>query len=118
MARILIADDSIVVREYIRIILQRAGHQVIAEAANGLDAYQQYKTHQPDVVMMDINMPGMNGIDTVKKIISEFPNAYIIMISTYGLKHLVFEAINAGARHYITKPIDEERLLDSIQNAL
>ncbi len=118
MARILIADDSIVVREYIRLILQRAGHQVIAEAANGLDAYQQYKTHQPDVVMMDINMPGMNGIETVKKIISTFPDANIIMISTYGLKQLVFEAINAGARHYITKPIDEERLLDSIQNTL
>ncbi|ATF16252.1 response regulator [Brevibacillus sp. HB1.2] len=118
MARILIADDSLVVRDYMKIILERAGHQVIAEATNGLDAYQKYATHLPDVVTMDINMPGMNGIDTVKKIIGTFPDANIIMVSTNGLKPLVFEAINAGARHYILKPIDEERLLASITNSL
>ncbi|GEC92982.1 MULTISPECIES: response regulator [Brevibacillus] len=118
MARILIADDSLVVRDYMKIILERAGHQIIAEATNGLDAYQMYTAHLPDVVTMDINMPGMNGIETVKKIIDTFPDANIIMVSTNGLKPLVFEAINAGARDYILKPIDEERLLASITNSL
>lgn len=118
MARILIADDSVVVREYMKVILERAGHQVIAEATSGPEAVQKYFIHSPDLVTMDINMPDMNGIETVKMIIGKDPNAKIVMVSTYGLKPLVFEAVKAGARHYINKPINEDTLLTAIQNAL
>lgn len=118
MARILIADDSVVVREYLKVILERAGHQVIAEATRGTEAFHKYIAYQPDLVTMDINMPDMNGIEAVKMIISRFPDAKIIMVSTHGLKPLVFEAVKAGATHYIMKPINEEKLLVAIENAL
>lgn len=118
MARILIADDSIVVRGYIRVIVERAGHEVLAEASSGHDAFQKYVVHQPDLVTMDINMPQMNGIDTVKMIVGKFPEAKIIMVSTYGLRPLVFEAIKAGAKNYIVKPINEDSLLSAIQKVL
>ncbi|MFD2368811.1 response regulator [Brevibacillus sp. GCM10020057] len=118
MARILIADDSIVVREYLKVILERAGHQVIAEATRGSDAFQKYMIYQPDLVTMDINMPDMNGIEAVQMIRSRFPEAKIIIVSTHGLKQLVFEALKAGAIHYIIKPINEEKLLVAIESAL
>lgn len=118
MARILIADDSIVVRGYIKVILERAGHEVLAEATSGHEAYQKYMVLQPDLVTMDINMPEMNGIDTVKLILNKDPKAKIIMVSTYGLRPLVFEAIKAGAKNYIVKPINEDSLLTAIQKTL
>ncbi|GED30174.1 MULTISPECIES: response regulator [Brevibacillus] len=118
MARILIADDSIVVREYLKVTLERAGHQIVAEATRGTEAFQKYIAYKPDLVTMDINMPEMNGIETVKMIINRFPDAKIIMVSSHGLKPLVFEAVSAGATHYIIKPINEEKLLVTIENAL
>ncbi|RNB91258.1 response regulator [Brevibacillus fluminis] len=118
MARILIADDSVVVREYIKQTLERAGHQVIAEATTGYEAYHQYLTHRPDLITMDINMPELNGIETVKLIVKENHAAKIIIVSTYGLKPLVFEAIKAGASDYITKPVDEDKLLGAMANVL
>lgn len=116
MARILIADDSVVVRESIKLALERAGHQVLAEAATGHEAYEQFLMHQPELITMDINMPELNGIETVKLIVKANPDAKIIIVSTYGLKPLIFEAIKAGARDYITKPIDEDKLLAAIEN--
>lgn len=118
MARILVADDSVVVREYIKLTLERAGHHVIAEASTGREAYQQFLEHQPEVITMDINMPELNGIETVKLIAKEKPGAKIIVVSTYGLKPLVFEAVKAGARDYITKPIDEDKLLAAVENVM
>ncbi|MGD8191386.1 response regulator [Brevibacillus ginsengisoli] len=118
MARILIVDDSVVVRGYIKVVLERAGHEILAEAVSGQDAYQKYTILQPDLVTMDINMPEMNGIDTVKMILDKDPKAKIIMVSTYGLRHLVFEAIKAGAKNYIVKPINEDSLLTAINKTL
>jgi len=96
MAQVLIADDSYIVRESLKKILAQSEHKVVAEASNGEEAYLKYRMYRPDLVTMDINMPGMNGIDTVKKIKHEFPDANIVMISTLGFQDHVFEAIKVG----------------------
>ena len=118
MAQVLIADDSFIVRESLKKILAQSEHEVIAEASNGEEAYLKYRMFRPDLVTMDINMPGMNGIETVKKIKHEFPNANIVMISTLGFQDHVFEAIKAGARHYIIKPFDHEKFFSVIDFVL
>ncbi|WP_134683684.1 response regulator [Brevibacillus migulae] len=118
MAQVLIADDSYIVRESLKKILSQSEHEVVAEATNGEEAYLQYRLHRPDLVTMDINMPVMNGIDTVKKIKHEFPDARIVMISTLGFQDQVFEAIKAGARHYIIKPFDHDKFFSVIDLVL
>ncbi len=118
MAQILIADDSFVVRESLKKMLANSGHVVVAEATNGEEACTKYQLHKPDLVTLDINMPGMNGIDTVKKIISEYPEARIVMISTLGFQDFVFQALKAGAKHYIIKPFDEEKFSSVIDVVL
>jgi len=118
MARVLIADDSFIVRESLKKILAQSEHEVVAEASNGEEAYLKYRMYRPDLVTMDINMPVMNGIDTVKNIKHEFPDANIVMISTLGFQDHVFEAIKAGARHYIIKPFDHEQFFSVIDIVL
>ena len=99
MAKILIVDDSIIMRRNLRTILTQAGHSVIAEASNGKEAFIEYEKHLPDLVTMDITMPIMNGIEAVKKIICRFPDARIIMISALDQRNMVFEALYNKA-HY------------------
>jgi len=118
MANILIVDDSILMRRNLRTLLQEAGHTVVAEASDGIDAFAEYEKHMPDLVTMDITMPVMNGIDAVKKIIAKFPEAVIIMISALDQKNMVFEAVQSGAKHYILKPITIEKILSTINSVL
>lgn len=118
MATVLIVDDSILMRRNLRILLTEAGHQVVAEAANGIEAYKEYAKHLPDIVTMDITMPVMSGIDAVKKIIASYPQANIIMISALDQRSMVFEAIQNGAKHYILKPITAEKVLHTINEVL
>ncbi len=118
MPNILIVDDSILMRRNLRILLQQAGHTVIAEAADGMQAFSEYEKHLPDLVTMDITMPLMNGIDSVKKIIAKYPQANIVMISALDQKNMVFEAIQSGAKHYILKPITIEKILSTINSVL
>lgn len=118
MAKILIVDDSSIMRRNLRAILRDGGHLVIAEASNGLEAYQAYKEYQPDLVTMDITMPVMDGIDAVRKIIVEFPTAQIIMISALNQRSKVFEALECGAKNYITKPIDASKVLSTVNETI
>lgn len=118
MARILVVDDSIVMRRNLEKILVEAGHEVVGQAINGMQAVILYTELNPDIVTMDISMPIMSGVDAVSYIINKDPEASIIMISALNQKHMVFEAINNGAKHYIIKPIDKEILLKSINNIL
>ncbi len=114
MASILIADDSPIMRKNLGFLLAKAHHEVVAEAANGIEAFTSYGEYLPDVVLMDITMPVMDGITAVKDIMKAFPDAKIIMISAIDEKHKVFEAIKSGARNYIIKPIRTEKLLSAI----
>ncbi|WP_309299320.1 response regulator [Paenibacillus sp. YYML68] len=118
MANLLIVDDSILMRRNLRMMLTEAGHNVVAEAANGIEAYKEYAKHQPDLVTMDITMPVMNGIEAVKKIIATYPEANVIMISALDQKSMVFEAIQNGAKHYILKPITVEKIVETINEVL
>lgn len=118
MAKILVADDSAVVRKSLEIILKQLGHEIIAEVETGDDAYRVYSEKKPDLVTMDINMPGIDGINAVKKIIGEFPDAKIIMVSSEAHDEKVKEAIKSGAKDYVTKPFKMEALSEIIKKVL
>lgn len=107
MKTVLIADDAQIMRLSLRRILEKMGYQVVAEAANGLEAIAKYRLYRPDVVTMDITMPEMNGIDAVKELKKIDPQAKIIVISAMGHTAYVYEAIAAGASGFIVKPFKE-----------
>jgi len=102
----------------LKMMLTEAGHEVVGEAANGMEAYKEYVKTLPDIVTMDITMPVMSGIDAVKKIIASYPDANIIMISALDQRSMVFDALENGAKHYILKPITAEKVLHTIQQVL
>jgi two-component system, chemotaxis family, chemotaxis protein CheY len=118
VARILIVDDAKFMRLTLNNILKKAEHEVVAEADNGLKAVKLYRELQPDLVTMDITMPEMDGIEAVKQIKSEFPDAKIIMCSAMGQQKMVVEAIEAGAKDFLVKPFDEHRVIDAINRVL
>jgi len=115
---ILVADDSVLMRRNLKNILKQAGYTIVAEASNGKEAVELYRKHQPDLVTMDITMPVMTGIEAVKTIIDEYPEANIIMISALDQKHMVFKALECGAKHYIVKPFKVSAVLKAIQHVL
>ncbi len=114
MARVLIVDDSKMMRRNLVKILTDAGHEVVAEAENGSEACEAYAQHQPDLVTMDINMPVMDGIEAVKRIVVDFPEAKIVMISAHNEQTRVYEAIKNGAKNYIVKPIGADKVTSTI----
>jgi uncharacterized protein (DUF2225 family)/CheY-like chemotaxis protein len=118
MARILVVDDSAVMRKNISSILTQMGHTVVAEAANGAQAHLMYRNFSPDLVTMDITMPGVNGIEAVRLIMQEYPFAKIIMVSALNQKNMVFEALELGAKHYLIKPVTLESMKPVIQKVL
>ncbi|MBS4172629.1 response regulator [Bacillus sp. FJAT-49736] len=118
MAKVLVVDDAKFMRVTLTNMLENGNHQVIGEAENGLQATELYRTLKPDVVTMDITMPEMTGIEAVKQIISEFPDAKIIMCSSMGQQQMVLSAIEAGAKDYIVKPFDESRVNAAISRVL
>jgi len=117
MARILIVDDSTVMRKNLRAILTSSGHEIVAEACDGKQAFMLYLQFKPELVTMDISMPNMSGVEAVGQIIKKDPKAKIIMISALNQKQMVFEALKNGAKHYIIKPIDPT-VLNSIVNSV
>ena len=118
MANILVVDDSTMARRNLAVILKQAGHNIVAEAANGMQAYSAYEKHHPDLVTMDITMPVMNGIDSTKKILQTYPKALIIIVSALNQRASIFEAIQSGAKHYILKPFTYEKVVDVINQVL
>lgn len=118
MAKIIIADDAAFMRMVLKNILERYGHEVIAEADNGETAVQKYAENKPDLVTMDITMPDMDGISAVQKIMSIDPNAKIIMCSAMGQQNMVLDAVKAGAKDFVTKPFQETRVISSIEKVL
>jgi two-component system chemotaxis response regulator CheY len=114
MARIMIVDDALMMRTTLRRILEKAGHEVVGEAINGEQAISNYSQCHPDLVTMDITMPGLGGIETIKRIVANYPQANIVVVSALGQKHVVFEALQNGAKNYVLKPIAEEKLLPVI----
>lgn len=116
--RIMLVDDAKVMRLILARIFEEAGYEVAGEAATGLEAVARYKEIKPDLVMMDITMPEMSGIDAVKEIRKIDPEARIIMCTAMGQRTLVLEAITAGARNYIVKPFTPSKVLEAAREAL
>ena len=115
MAKILIVDDAAFMRMMIKDILTKNGYEVVAEAANGVGAVELYKSHQPDLVTMDITMPEMDGIEAVKQIKAVNPAAKVIMCSAMGQQSMVMDAIKAGANDFIVKPFQADRVLEAVK---
>ncbi|MDQ0228060.1 response regulator [Metabacillus niabensis] len=118
MARILIVDDAKFMRLTLSNILVKANHEVVGEAENGIEAVKLFEKEVPDLVTMDITMPEKNGIEALKEIKGNFPDAKIIMCSAMGQQKMVVEAIEAGAKDFIIKPFDENRVLEAIDRVL
>ncbi len=115
---VLICDDAIFMRTMIGDILTQAGFQIVGEAETGLQAVEKYRSLKPQLVTMDIVMPDMGGIDAVREIVKEDPNAKILMCSAMGQQALVIEAIQAGARDFVVKPFQPSRVLEAVQRVL
>lgn len=118
VATILVVDDAKFMRLTLGNMLSSSGHEVVGEAENGMIAVEKYRELHPDLVTMDITMPDMNGIEAVRKILTEFPLAKIIMCSAMGQQKVVVEAIEAGAKDFIVKPFDEVRVDEAIKRVL
>ncbi|SHG57941.1 two-component system, chemotaxis family, response regulator CheY [Thermosyntropha lipolytica DSM 11003] len=116
--RILIVDDAAFMRMMIKDILTKNGYEVVGEAENGQVAVEKYQELKPDLVTMDITMPEMDGITAVKAIKAIDPNARIIMCSAMGQQSMVIDAIQAGARDFIVKPFQPERVLEAVSKAI
>ena len=115
MAKILIVDDAAFMRMMIKDILTKNGYEVVGEAANGIQAVELYKAHNPDLVTMDITMPEMDGIEAVKQIKAINPAAMVIMCSAMGQQSMVMDAIKAGASDFIVKPFQADRVLEAVK---
>src|ERR1700731_4772631 len=116
MIRVLSADDHPLVREGIAVLVNaESDMKLVAEATNGQDAIEKFRLHRPDVTLMDLQMPALNGIEAIIGIRSEFPNARIIVLTTYTGDVQVLRALKAGARAYILKGQVHRELLDTIR---
>ena len=116
--KILIVDDAAFMRMMLKNILTSNGFEIVGEAENGVQAVEKYKELKPDLVTMDITMPEMDGIAAVKEIMKIDPNARIVMVSAMGQQVMVIEAIQAGAKDFVVKPFQPDRVLEAINKAL
>lgn len=116
--KVLIVDDAAFMRMMIKDILTKNGYEVAGEAENGIRAVEKYKELTPDLVLMDITMPEMNGIDAVKNIKALDPGAKIVMCSAMGQQAMVIESIQAGARDFIVKPFQADRVLEAVRKVI
>ena len=115
---ILICDDAAFMRMMIKDILSKNGYEVAGEAENGAIAVEKYNELHPDLVLMDITMPEMDGIQALKKIKEGDPNASVIMCSAMGQQAMVVESIQSGAKDFIVKPFQADRVVESINKVL
>lgn len=110
MTKILIVDDSRTSRKILKGILESSGYEVIGEATNGQEGYDYYVKLKPDIVTMDVTMPVLDGIESLKKIKADYPDAKVIMVTAAGQKAKMVEAVRSGADEFVAKPFDPEQL--------
>jgi two-component system chemotaxis response regulator CheY len=115
---VMIVDDLAFIKIVLRDILEKAGFRVVGEASNGDEAIRVYLDKRPDVVLMDITMPGMDGLTALKKIREHDPRARIIICSALGQQRLIVQAIQLGAKDFIVKPFQPQRIISALKKAL
>jgi len=116
--KVLIVDDAAFMRMMLKDILTKNGYEVVGEAENGAKAVEKYGELKPDLVTMDITMPEMDGISALKNIRSIDSNAKVVMCSAMGQQAMVIEAIQAGARDFIVKPFQADRVLEAVKKVI
>jgi two-component system chemotaxis response regulator CheY len=116
--RYLVVDDSVFARKNIMKLLESFGGQLAGEAGDGCTAITEYERTKPDIVLMDITMPQMEGIEAVERIMRQHPEARIIMVSSVGYQENVVSALQKGARHFIQKPVKPDVLYEVIRYVL
>lgn len=114
MKSVLIVDDSRTSRRVLKDILERAGYKIAGEAINGKEGVEMYEKLRPDIVTMDITMPEMDGIEALRTIKKEHPEAVIIMVTAAGQKDKMMEAVKIGAAEFVAKPFVEETVLEAL----
>ena len=115
---ILICDDAAFMRLMIKDILSKNGYNVVGEAENGAVAVDKYSELKPDLVLMDITMPEVDGIEALKRIKAADPNASVIMCSAMGQQAMVIESIQSGAKDFIVKPFQADRVIEAVQKVV
>ncbi len=116
--RILIVDDFPFIRELVRDLLVPNGYEIAGEAVNGNDAIQKYQTLKPDLVLMDVKMDELNGFSASKKILEQFPDARIIIVTSYGTKEIIVHSLQLGVKDFLVKPFAVQRFLSAVEHAL
>ena len=116
MAKILLVDDAAFMRMMVKDTLTKAGYTDLYEAADGVQAVEAYSEVQPDLVIKDITMPNMDGLEALKAIKGKDPNATVVMCSAMGQESMVIEAIKSGAKDFIVKPFKPDRILKTVSS--
>lgn len=118
MAKIMVVDDAAFMRMMIKNTLTKTGYTDIVEAQDGAEAVTKYDEEKPDMVFMDITMPNMDGLQALKKIKESHPDAKIVMCTAMGQESMVVDAIKSGAKDFIVKPFNQERIVETVKTIL
>ena len=117
-ARIVVVDDAAFMRAQLREILEGEGYAVVAEGSDGGEALDLYEAHRPDLLTLDLVMPNMTGLEALRALRTRHPEARVIVCSSLSDQSTIFEAVAAGARDYVLKPISPRRVLEAVEKAL
>jgi two-component system chemotaxis response regulator CheY len=118
MARILVVDDAAFMRKMVKDALTGAGHEIVGEAGNGVEALARYQELKPDLVTLDITMPEKDGLAALAEIMGSDPSARVVMCSALGQESKVLEAIKLGAKDFVVKPFKPDRVVEAVGKAL
>jgi two-component system, chemotaxis family, chemotaxis protein CheY len=118
MARVLVVDDAMFMRQMVSDVLRDGGHEVVGVATNGVEAVAQFSALTPEITTLDITMPEKDGIAALREIIALDPTAKVIMCSALGQESKVIESIKAGAKDFVVKPFQPERVLAAVTKAI
>ena len=118
MARVLVVDDAAFMRKMVSDALTKGGHEVVGEAGNGVEAIERFQELKPEVMTLDITMPEKDGLAALKEIIALDPGARVVMCSALGQESKVLESIKAGARDFVVKPFQPDRVIEAVGKAL
>ena len=118
MARILVVDDAAFMRKMVSDALTKGGHEVVGEAGNGTEAVTRFQELKPELTTLDITMPEKDGLAALKEIIELDPGARVIMCSALGQESKVLEAVKSGAKDFVVKPFQADRVIDAVGKAL
>jgi two-component system chemotaxis response regulator CheY len=118
MARVLVVDDAAFMRKMVSDALSGGGHEIVGEAGNGVEAIAQYQELRPDVMTLDITMPEKDGLAALREIMAIDPGAKVVMCSALGQESKVLEAVKSGAKDFVVKPFQPDRVLSAINKAV